>query len=46
MEVRKLVDRFEWAEWRRPRMLVAKRGHDCHDRGHKVIATAFCRPGH
>ena len=44
-EVRELVERFERAEGRRPRMLVAKMGQDGHDRGQKVIATAFADLG-
>jgi methylmalonyl-CoA mutase len=44
-EVRRLVERFEQAEGRRPRMLVAKMGQDGHDRGQKVIATAFADLG-
>jgi methylmalonyl-CoA mutase len=44
-QVRKLVERFEQAEGRRPRMLVAKMGQDGHDRGQKVIATAFADLG-
>jgi len=43
--VRRLVERFERAEGRRPRMLVAKMGQDGHDRGQKVIATAFADLG-
>ncbi|MDX1643507.1 MAG: methylmalonyl-CoA mutase [Thermoanaerobaculia bacterium] len=39
--VRRRVERFEEAEGRRPRLLVAKLGQDGHDRGQKVIATAF-----
>ena len=35
------VDEFADANGRRPRMLVAKMGQDGHDRGGKVIATAF-----
>jgi methylmalonyl-CoA mutase len=35
------VDGFAEAHGRRPRMLVAKMGQDGHDRGGKVIATAF-----
>lgn len=42
---RALVDRFEEAEGRRPRILVAKMGQDGHDRGQKVIATAFADLG-
>jgi methylmalonyl-CoA mutase len=43
--VRKLVETFEKAEGRRPRILVAKMGQDGHDRGQKVIATAFADLG-
>jgi methylmalonyl-CoA mutase len=39
--VRRLADAFAAAEGRRPRILVAKMGQDGHDRGQKVIATAF-----
>ncbi|MFJ4006204.1 methylmalonyl-CoA mutase [Streptomyces sp. NPDC090023] len=42
---RALVDAFEEAEGRRPRILVAKMGQDGHDRGQKVIATAFADLG-
>lgn len=42
---RKLVDDFEEAEGRRPRILVAKMGQDGHDRGQKVIASAFADLG-
>ncbi|PBC75399.1 heterodimeric methylmalonyl-CoA mutase large subunit precursor [Streptomyces sp. TLI_235] len=42
---RDLVERFEEAEGRRPRILVAKMGQDGHDRGQKVIATAFADLG-
>jgi len=44
-EVRRLVEQFERAEGRRPRILVAKMGQDGHDRGQKVIATAFADLG-
>jgi methylmalonyl-CoA mutase len=40
-----LVEEFEAAEGRRPRILVAKMGQDGHDRGQKVIATAFADLG-
>jgi methylmalonyl-CoA mutase len=40
-----LVRNFEKEEGRRPRMLVAKLGQDGHDRGSKVIATAFADIG-
>jgi len=39
------VDAFAAAEGRRPRMLVVKMGQDGHDRGAKVIATAFADIG-
>ena len=39
------VDRFAEEEGRRPRMLVVKMGQDGHDRGAKVIATAFADIG-
>ncbi len=41
IRVRRQVERFLAAEGRRPRLLVAKVGQDGHDRGQKVIATAF-----
>jgi methylmalonyl-CoA mutase len=47
-EFKKAVDQvnaFEEAEGRRPRILVAKMGQDGHDRGAKVIATAFADIG-
>ncbi len=43
--VQKLVDAFEADEGRRPRILVAKIGQDGHDRGQKVIASAFADLG-
>ncbi len=43
--VRSLADRFEQIEGRRPRLLVAKMGQDGHDRGQKVVATAFADLG-
>jgi methylmalonyl-CoA mutase len=43
--VRKAVEAFEAAEGRRPRLLVAKIGQDGHDRGQKVIASAFADLG-
>jgi methylmalonyl-CoA mutase len=42
---RELAAAFEQAEGRRPRILVAKMGQDGHDRGQKVIATAFADLG-
>ncbi len=43
--VGELVERFEAAEGRRPRLLVAKMGQDGHDRGQKVIASSFADLG-
>jgi methylmalonyl-CoA mutase len=43
--VQRLVTEFEGNEGRRPRILVAKIGQDGHDRGQKVIATAFADLG-
>lgn len=40
-----MVKEFEQAEGRRPRILIAKMGQDGHDRGAKVIATAFADIG-
>ncbi|MBC8093581.1 MAG: methylmalonyl-CoA mutase, partial [Pseudonocardia sp.] len=42
---RELVDAFAAEEGRQPRILVAKMGQDGHDRGQKVIATAFADLG-
>jgi methylmalonyl-CoA mutase len=39
------IERFENEQGRRPRMLVCKMGQDGHDRGAKVIATAFADVG-
>ena len=39
------IEQFAVAEGRRPRMLVVKMGQDGHDRGAKVIATAFADLG-
>ena len=43
--VRRMTDEFEAMEGRRPRIMVAKMGQDGHDRGAKVIATAFADLG-
>ena len=43
--VNELVTRFEAHEGRRPRILIAKMGQDGHDRGQKIIATAFADLG-
>ncbi len=42
---RRLADEFAKNEGRRPRILVAKIGQDGHDRGAKIIATAFADIG-
>jgi methylmalonyl-CoA mutase len=44
-KVRELVAKFESAEGRRPRLLVAKLGQDGHDRGAKVVSTAMADLG-
>ena len=43
--VQRMVETFEQNEGRRPRILVAKIGQDGHDRGQKVIASAFADLG-
>ena len=43
--VKALIDSFEHEHGRRPRILVAKMGQDGHDRGQKVIASAFADLG-
>ena len=45
MQIQKEIEEFAEAEGRRPRMLVVKMGQDGHDRGAKVIATAFADLG-
>ncbi|MFO0292916.1 MAG: methylmalonyl-CoA mutase [Rhodospirillales bacterium] len=44
-KIRRDVERFATEEGRRPRMLVVKLGQDGHDRGAKIIATAFADIG-
>ncbi len=44
-KARRLVEAFTASEGRRPRILVAKMGQDGHDRGQKVIASAFADLG-
>jgi methylmalonyl-CoA mutase len=39
------MEKFQKAEGRRPRILIAKMGQDGHDRGQKVISTAFADLG-
>lgn len=43
--VKQMADDFEKREGRRPRIMIAKMGQDGHDRGAKVIATAFADLG-
>lgn len=45
MSIQEDIDKFVEDHGRRPRMLVAKMGQDGHDRGAKVIATAFADVG-
>lgn len=45
MTIKTDIEAFEKQHGRRPRMLVAKMGQDGHDRGAKVIATAFADVG-
>ncbi len=44
-EARRLTDDFALREGRRPRILIAKIGQDGHDRGAKVVATAYADLG-
>jgi methylmalonyl-CoA mutase len=44
-KARQLADEFAEQEGRRPRIMVAKLGQDGHDRGAKIIATAFADLG-
>jgi methylmalonyl-CoA mutase len=44
-ELNALMEKFQKAEGRRPRILIAKMGQDGHDRGQKVISTAFADLG-
>lgn len=44
-KVQKAVEVFEANDGRRPRILIAKMGQDGHDRGQKVIASAFADLG-
>lgn len=44
-ELKDLMEKFQKHEGRRPRVLIAKMGQDGHDRGQKVISTAFADLG-
>jgi len=45
MDIKQQIEAFAVAEGRRPRIMVAKLGQDGHDRGAKVVATAFADLG-
>ncbi|MFW5707846.1 MAG: methylmalonyl-CoA mutase [Bacteroidota bacterium] len=45
MKARQLADEFASLEGRRPRIMIAKMGQDGHDRGAKVVATAYADMG-
>jgi methylmalonyl-CoA mutase len=45
MKIEEKIAKFASAQGRRPRILVVKLGQDGHDRGAKVIATAFADMG-
>lgn len=45
LEVRKMTDEFAATAGRRPRIMIAKMGQDGHDRGAKVVATAYADMG-
>jgi methylmalonyl-CoA mutase len=44
-QIQDLMEKFQQHEGRRPRVLIAKMGQDGHDRGQKVISTAFADLG-
>lgn len=44
-DISKLIKDFEAKEGRKPRILIAKMGQDGHDRGAKVVATAYADLG-
>ena len=44
-QIKARVEEFATARGRRPRMLVVKMGQDGHDRGARVVATAFADMG-
>jgi methylmalonyl-CoA mutase len=44
-EIERMIAQFEEREGRRPRIMVAKMGQDGHDRGAKVVATAYADLG-
>ena len=44
-DIPELIKKFESAEGRRPRIMIAKMGQDGHDRGAKVVSTAYADMG-
>jgi methylmalonyl-CoA mutase len=44
-KAREMTDEFAESEGRRPRIMIAKMGQDGHDRGAKVVATAYADMG-
>lgn len=44
-KARELADKFAEQDGRRPRIMIAKMGQDGHDRGAKVVATAYADVG-
>ena len=44
-EIERMIAQFEEREGRRPRIMIAKMGQDGHDRGAKVVATAYADLG-
>ena len=44
-DIKKLIEKFESEEGRRPRIMIAKMGQDGHDRGAKVVATGYADIG-
>ena len=45
MDIKQQIEAFAVSEGRRPRIMIAKLGQDGHDRGSKVVATAFADLG-
>jgi len=44
-DIHELIEKFEDIEGRRPRIMIAKMGQDGHDRGAKVVSTAYADMG-
>ncbi len=45
LKAKELADKFAEQDGRRPRIMIAKMGQDGHDRGAKVVATAYADVG-